>query len=128
MKINNIKYTQDIDENLMITTFENELIQTIINILKNSIDAFKEKLQENQKLSVLVTEEKTHISMEIEDNAGGIPKEIIRKIFEPYFSTKSKNGTGLGLYICKTIIQEHLKGGNHGAKFRKHYKNNNSIT
>ncbi|MDQ7045459.1 MAG: ATP-binding protein [Sulfurimonas sp.] len=110
MKINNIKYTQDIDENLMITTFENELIQTIINILKNSIDAFKEKLQENQKLSVLVTEEKTHISMEIEDNAGGIPKEIIRKIFEPYFSTKSKNGTGLGLYICKTIIQEHLKG------------------
>ena len=105
-----ILYTENIPKNLNIVTYKNELIQALINILKNSIDAFKDKPKENQILTVKVFEEITHISIEIQDNAGGIKKEVLSKVYEPYFSTKSKNGTGLGLYVCKTIIEEHLNG------------------
>ncbi|MDF1875294.1 PAS domain-containing protein [Sulfurimonas sp. SAG-AH-194-I05] len=110
MEIYSILYEEDIDEKLLITTLQNELVQTIINILKNSVDAFKENPHDAQKLTVKSYESQTCITIEIEDNAGGIPKDILQKVFEPYFSTKSKNGTGLGLYVCKTIIEEHLKG------------------
>ena len=110
MKLQEIEYVQNIDMNLTIETYQNELVQSIINIVKNSIDAFSTSKQENKRIAVLAIETQTHISLSIVDNAGGIDKEIITKVFEPYFSTKSKNGTGLGLYICKIIIEEHLKG------------------
>ena len=106
----NIDYSQDIDKTLMIKTYQNELIQCIINILKNSIDAFSESKIKEQQISLKVKKEKAHISLCFHDNAGGIDKEIIKKVFEPYFSTKAKNGTGLGLYITKTIVEEHLEG------------------
>jgi len=110
MAVFNIQYIENIDKSMEITTYQNELVQTLINILKNSMDAFKEDIKETQILSVNVSQKETHIIIEIEDNAGGIPEDTLKKVFEPYFSTKSKNGTGLGLYVCKTIIQEHLKG------------------
>ena len=107
-----INYTQNIDEDLIISTYENELIQSIINILNNSIDAFKSNTQnnKNREISIKTKKELTHLSIIIKDNAGGIDYKIIKRVFEPYFSTKSKNGTGLGLYMCKTIIEDHLKG------------------
>lgn len=105
-----IDYTVNIEPDINIYTYKNELLQTILNILKNSIDAFKEKNVEDKKISVSAVNNKNSILMSIEDNAGGIQKENLQKVFEPYFSTKSKNGTGLGLYICKTIINEHLGG------------------
>ena len=110
MKLQEIEYIQKIDINLEIETLQNELIQSIINIIKNSVDAFTQSDCQNKKITVLAIETHTHISLSITDNAGGIDKDIIMKVFEPYFSTKSKNGTGLGLYMCKTIIEEHLKG------------------
>jgi len=105
-----IEYDIDIDPNISIMTYKNELLQTILNILKNSIDAFKEKKKKKKKITVIVQKNKESILITIEDNAGGIRTDILQKVFEPYFSTKSKNGTGLGLYMCKTIINEHLHG------------------
>ena len=90
-----------------IAIYDNEMMQVILNILKNAQDAFKEKSIENPYIKITI-ENKT---ISICDNAGGIPEDIIDKIFDPYFSTKSEmNGSGLGLYMSKTIIEEHHNG------------------
>jgi len=106
----NIDYSLNIDSNLSIYTYKNELLQSVINIIKNSIDAFENISVKEKKITVNIKEFKNNIIIYIEDNAGGIKKEIIDKIFEPYFSTKNKNGTGLGLYMCNVIITQHLHG------------------
>ena len=106
----NIEYKIVAPENVKLSTYKNELLQTIINILKNSIDAFEKLDIDNKNITVTVTKLSTHISIEVEDNAGGIDEMTLSRVFEPYFSTKSKNGTGLGLYMCHSIITEHLKG------------------
>ncbi len=113
IKLLNVGYELDVDENLLIETHENELIQCLINVIKNSIDAFGENARAHgapKLLTISATKDVNVISLSLNDNAGGIKKEIINKIFEPYFSTKARNGTGLGLYMAKTIIEEHLKG------------------
>ena len=115
MTQHDITYTTKIDAKIELTTHKNELLQSIINIIKNSIDAFSENDAELVKsyIRVEATLFETHISISIEDNAGGIEADVLPRVFEPYFSTKSKNGTGLGLYMCKAIITEHLKGDIH---------------
>ncbi|WP_207561951.1 PAS domain-containing sensor histidine kinase [Sulfurimonas aquatica] len=109
---------------IKITTYENELKQVIINILKNAEDVFSEKNQQDAKIWISCENRGDHAVLGIEDNAGGIPEDILPKIFDPYFSTKhEKDGTGLGLYMSKTIIEEHCKGKisvhntDRGAKF-----------
>lgn len=87
--------------------YSNEMMQVILNIVKNSQDNFIENKIENPYIKI-TTKNRT---ISISDNGGGVPEDIIEKIFDPYFSTKSeKNGTGLGLYMSKTIIEEHHNG------------------
>jgi len=105
-----IKFTVLNESNIEIETYQNELIQCVINVLKNSVDAFKEGDSQQRNITLLVKEEHSVISLLFKDNAGGIEKSILKKVFEPYFSTKAKNGTGLGLYMTKTIVEEHLNG------------------
>ena len=70
-----------------------------------------EKDIENRFINISTYEKNDSLFIEFEDNAGGIKDLVISKIFDPYFSTKSnKNGTGLGLYMSKTIIEEHSGG------------------
>lgn len=91
---------------------EGELSQVLINILNNAKDILKEKDEEYEKwikMSLFQDEQKYTIT--IEDNGGGIPPEILPKIFEPYFTTKHQSsGTGLGLHMSYKIITESLKG------------------
>ncbi len=99
----------NISENVLI--YNNELIQVLSNILKNSKDNFIEKNIKNRIITIETEKKDNNIIIKISDNGGGIPPKIINKIFDPYFSTKDeKNGTGLGLYMSKTIIEKHHNG------------------
>ena len=91
---------------IKINTFENELIQVIINLLNNSRDELIKKDSKDEKLIFIgVTEDKNNLVLEIKDNAGGIPEDIIDRVFEPYFTTKYQSqGTGIGLYMSNQII------------------------
>lgn len=91
-------------------TLETELLHVFINIINNAIDAFE--TVSNKKLLFIKTKKQDDIvTITIKDNAGGISKEIISRVFDPYFTTKeSSKGTGIGLYICKEIVVKHLYG------------------
>lgn len=91
--------------------YRHELIQVFLNILQNAKEAFDKENSMESTINITVEENKESVIARICDNAGGIKVEPIEKIFEPYFSTKhEKNGTGLGLYMSKTIIEKHLLG------------------
>jgi signal transduction histidine kinase len=105
LKNNNIEIIKEI-ENLEIYTYENELLQVLINIIKNAQDELV-NLNSNEKRFVFINvkKENNKVMIKIKDNAGGIPDNIINKIFDSYFTTKSDNeGTGIGLYMSKQII------------------------
>lgn len=91
--------------------YENELLQVILNIINNAKDALIENKITTPHIKIYFEETKEYQTVFIEDNAGGIPEHIIHNIFEPYFSTKeNQNGTGLGLYMSKTIVEKHCNG------------------
>ncbi len=88
-----------------------EFSQVILNVLSNARDAIKEHVVQNAHVIISLTHQDELISLHIADNAGGIPPDVLPKIFDPYFSTKSKaQGTGIGLYMSKTIIEKHFEG------------------
>jgi signal transduction histidine kinase len=88
-------------------TYENELVQVVLNLIKNAEDVLIERKVQNPKIMIMIKD--TQLS--VYDNAGGVPDDVKDKIFDPYFSTKShKEGTGLGLYMSKMIVQEHCRG------------------
>ena len=94
--------------------YSNEIMQVILNIIKNAQDNFKEKMIKNPRISITCEDGEDgedEVVVQICDNGGGIPENILPNIFDPYFSTKDeKNGTGLGLYMSKIIIEDHHKG------------------
>jgi len=106
----NIKLNISMCEDINIYGFSNELGQGIINIITNAKDALIEKNIEEKHINIDLAKNDTQVILTISDNAGGIPEDIILKIFNPYFSTKERDGTGLGLYMTKLIIEEHMNG------------------
>ena len=98
-------------EDLEVLGITNELTQVIINLIKNSKDAFVHNSILIREINITTKKEDNFAVIELEDNAGGISKENIEKIFEPYFTTKHKSrGTGLGLFMSKMICEQGLNG------------------
>lgn len=101
----------DCDRNLSAYGYNNHYSQALFNVISNSADALADVDSPDKRIEIRVYEEGSDLVCEIEDNAGGIDEDIIDKVFEMYFTTKpGKKGTGLGLYITKTIIENNLNG------------------
>ena len=97
-------------EKIDIFGVSNELSQIIINLLQNSTDAFKDK-ETKKKIAIKSFLDENYAIIEFKDNAGGIEEKTLDKVFEPYFTTKHQsNGTGLGLFMSKMIIEKSLNG------------------
>ncbi|OHE05176.1 PAS domain-containing sensor histidine kinase [Sulfurimonas sp. RIFOXYB12_FULL_35_9] len=98
-------------EDTKVLGITNELTQVIINLINNSKDAFIHNSILLREINISTKKESGFAVIEVQDNAGGISKENIEKIFEPYFTTKHKSrGTGLGLFMSKMICEQGLHG------------------
>jgi signal transduction histidine kinase len=111
IKSNNINIILKKPENIVIKGYQNALQQCFINIFHNSNDAFKE-INPLEKCFFIETQIiDNDIVIKLKDNAGGIDKEILDKVFEPYFTTKHKSmGTGLGLSMTYDLIVNSMNG------------------
>ena len=98
-------------EGIIIRGYKNEFSQVVLNLINNAKDVLVEKKLENAEIRIDTIVEDTTIKLQISDNGGGIPKDVIEHVFEPYFTTKEEGkGTGVGLYMSKMIIEENMQG------------------
>lgn len=109
IKKDNIQIIYDTNEVFM-HNYRNELTQVLLILINNSIDAFE--INKNTcKIEITHHIENDYFIIQVYDNITGINKKIIDKIWEPYFSTKIKDkNIGIGLYIAKIIVENHLNG------------------
>ncbi len=108
----NIQIELVIKDNIILNSYYNELSHVFLNIISNSKDALCSNIDKNDRIiKIIVSKYKDNAIINMMDNGGGIPEEILPKIFEPYYTTKYKSaGTGIGLYMSKQIIEKHLNG------------------
>jgi signal transduction histidine kinase len=95
--------------------YPNELMQVILNLISNARDAIEQRREREKgfqgKIRIMCGERDGKAILRIEDNGGGIPKEVLERIFEPYFTTKEVGkGTGLGLHMARRIVEEKMGG------------------
>jgi PAS domain S-box-containing protein len=114
IKNNNIKLINEIEENILIKGSINELSEAFINILNNSKDILKEKVSNEEERFIFINAHKknpSQVLITFKDSGGGIPNDIINRVFEPYFTSKHQSrGTGLGLAMADKIIRERHQG------------------
>lgn len=102
---------RDIDPAIEILVYHNELKQVLINIVNNAREAIEQHKSKKREIHIHCINDKHHCTISIEDSGGGVPHHIIDKIFDPYFTTKFESqGTGIGLYMAKMIVEKHCLG------------------
>lgn len=109
LKNNNIQVSIGQDLGLQAFGHANEFSQVVLNVLANAKDALVDNKVPQRRIEVELKSNEHTGMVVIRDNAGGIPNEAMDKIFDPYFTTKV-SGTGIGLYMSKTIIEKHMNG------------------
>ncbi len=110
-RTNNVKFKINSTKNIELFSFEKEYIQVLLIILNNAIDNFTLQEIKEPKIDIIIKEQDDNVILYISDNGGGIDKRAIEYIFDPYYTTKfAKEGTGLGLYMAKMIIENSMLG------------------
>lgn len=117
----NVEYKIDSDyaiiESILTDGFENECKQVFLNILNNAKDAILNQrvrgildLADSGEITIKMKKKGSNIIIQFQDNGGGMRPELVDKIFDPYFTTKGENGTGIGLSMAQTIIEKNMNG------------------
>jgi PAS domain S-box-containing protein len=107
---NNLEHPPCKHPETLVTGYPSEFKQVLMNLIQNAKDAVEGK-SSNKIINLKVISKEKEIIVKIEDNGTGINPEILGRIFNPYFTTKDEGkGTGIGLYMSKLIIEEHMKG------------------
>jgi two-component system sensor histidine kinase/response regulator len=111
LEVNNINLQIDIEEETKGYAVESEFKHVILNLISNAKDAIIQNKCENREI-FLKTEkiDNTNTKLTVQDSGGGIPENIIEKIFDDYFTTKGKDGTGIGLSMTKLIVEDEMHG------------------
>lgn len=107
-EVNEVKLNLEVEDEKFFG-IETELEQVLLNIINNSMDAFKERDIKNREITIKVLSKQSYTILIVEDNAGGVKEESLEKIFDPYYTTKA-TGTGTGLYMVKLVIKNSLQG------------------
>jgi signal transduction histidine kinase len=105
----NIKVVSSIESGLFAHGHPSQFSQVVLNILANAKEAIQLGGVRAGQIAIRLSARDGLAVLEIEDNGGGIPGDIIGKIFDPYFTSKEK-GSGIGLYMSKTIIERNMDG------------------
>jgi signal transduction histidine kinase len=131
LKYHGITTTIEVIEDSSVFGYKNEYSQVILNVLSNAKDILIEREIGNPEIKIEIKTGDNFAIIKIQDNAGGIDENIIEKVFDPYFTTRHKTqGTGIGLYMSKNIIERNMNGfinvrnENQGALFTIKVKKN----
>jgi signal transduction histidine kinase len=111
MKYHEIEISVEADDGITVIGYPNEFAQVLLNILSNAKDVFLDRKVAKPHITIKACRRKNRTVVTVSDNGGGIHEEILDRIFEPYFTTKELGkGTGVGLYMSKTIVEKHMEG------------------
>ncbi len=106
LKIAGIKTSIEIQDGLQIYGRAGEFKQVILNLVSNAKDAIKQNGIKNGQIDIFAKSDGDRVLIEVQDNGGGVPQDVIENIFDNYFTTKGEEGTGIGLAMCKMIVED----------------------